>query len=204
MLSVPYSVVVSTYGGVCLWEVSSSGGSTVFYLSLPLSIFPLPHLFASRLVTNSLLWVWWRALQTIPSTWLNCLLARRLCCLLYQAPSHQAAQRFVVALSEHCSDQHDMEQLQLLSVVDLGGGGGGSMGSVEPPFLPQIHPESPGNGVSDLPDFKIFWGSMPPDPTSLSCLRCPQFQTPLHEIPDPPQLLSRGWSRGLGGGGLTL
>ena len=30
------------------------------------------------------------------------------------------------------------------------------MGSVKPPFLPQIHNESPGNGISDVPDFKIF------------------------------------------------
>ena len=39
-------------------------------------------------------------------------------------------------------------------MADLGGGGGEcSMGSVEPPFWPQIHPESPGNSVSDIPDF---------------------------------------------------
>ena len=30
------------------------------------------------------------------------------------------------------------------------------MGSVEPPFLPQIQPESPEKSVSDIPDFKIF------------------------------------------------
>ena len=48
-----------------------------------------------------------------------------------------------------------------------GGSRGDSMGSVEPPFLPQIHPESPENGMSEYPDFKIFWGSMPPDPSSL-------------------------------------
>ena len=38
-------------------------------------------------------------------------------------------------------------------------GGGVNGGSI----LQQIHPESPGNGVSDVPDFKIFQGSMPPD-----------------------------------------
>ena len=40
--------------------------------------------------------------------------------------------------------------------MDLGGfdGFGGT------PFLPQIHPESPGNGISNIPDLKIFWGSM--------------------------------------------
>ena len=50
--------------------------------------------------------------------------------------------------------------LQLVPVADLrGGGGGGSMGSVEAPFVPQIHPEKPENGVSDIPGFKIFRGS---------------------------------------------
>ena len=43
-----------------------------------------------------------------------------------------------------------------ISVVSYGRSRGGSMGSVETPFLSQIHPESPGNGVSDVPDLKIF------------------------------------------------
>ena len=30
---------------------------------------------------------------------------------------------------------------------------------VKPPFLPQIHPESPGSSVSDIPDFEIFRGN---------------------------------------------
>ena len=42
------------------------------------------------------------------------------------------------------------------------------MGSVEPLFVPQILPESPGNGVSDVPDFKIFPSALttsnPPSP----------------------------------------
>ena len=53
-----------------------------------------------------------------------------------------------------------------------GGGGGGSMGSVEPTFLPQIHPESLGNGVSDVSDFKLFLGEHAPGP-----LRRPQIWT---------------------------
>ena len=53
------------------------------------------------------------------------------------------------------------------------------MGLVEPPFVPRIHPESLGNGVSDIPDFEMFWGSMPPDHPSLS--------SPLHKILDLPQ-----------------
>ena len=43
------------------------------------------------------------------------------------------------------------------------------MGSVEPPFLPQIHPESPGNGVSDILDFK---------PPSMSHLQHSHIRTP--------------------------
>ena len=35
------------------------------------------------------------------------------------------------------------------------------MGSVEPSFLPQVQPESPGNGISDVPDFEIFRGNTP-------------------------------------------
>ena len=66
------------------------------------------------------------------------------------------------------------------------------MGSVKPPFLPQIHPESPGNGISDVPDFKIFWGSMPPDPPSLSRLRLSHILSPLHKILDPSQLTEVG------------
>ena len=66
------------------------------------------------------------------------------------------------------------------------GGGGGAMGSVEPPFFPQIHRKSPGNGVSDVPDFKTFRESMPRGPPSLSCLRRSRIQPPLNKILDPP------------------
>ena len=71
------------------------------------------------------------------------------------------------------------------SVVDQGG----SMGLVEPPFLPQIHPECPWNGVSDVPNFKILEGACPADHPSLSHLRRSQIRTPLHKIPHLPQLL---------------
>ena len=57
------------------------------------------------------------------------------------------------------------------------------MGLVEPPFLPQIHPESPGNGVSDVPDFKILWGSMPPGPPGFSRLWLSQIRTPHSQDP---------------------
>ena len=49
--------------------------------------------------------------------------------------------------------RHHFCELDSICVV-YGGSKGGSMGLVEPPFLPQVHPESPGNGVSDVPDFK--------------------------------------------------
>ena len=71
-------------------------------------------------------------------------------------------------------------------MADLGGGGG-SMGSVEPPFLTQSDPESPGNGVSDVPDFKIFSGEHASGPPSLSDHRRSQIRTLLGKILDPPQ-----------------
>ena len=43
-----------------------------------------------------------------------------------------------------------------LSVAHLGQGGGVQWVRLNAPFLPQIHPESPGNGISDVPDFTIF------------------------------------------------
>ena len=61
-----------------------------------------------------------------------------------------------------------------------GGGGGGFDGFGQTPFLPQIHPESPGNGVSNVPDFKFFHGSMPPNPPSS------QIWSPLDTILDLP------------------
>ena len=67
-----------------------------------------------------------------------------------------------------------------LAVADLRG----SMGLVKLSFLPQIDPESPRNGISDV---KIFRGSIAPDPPSLLCLRRSQIRTPLHKIRDLPQ-----------------
>ena len=52
---------------------------------------------------------------------------------------------------------------------------GGSMGLVEPPFLPQIHPESLGNGVSD--------GRTP----SFTHLQRSQIRTLVRLTLDPPQ-----------------
>ena len=47
----------------------------------------------------------------------------------------------------------------------------------------QYYPENPGNCISGIPDFKIFfWGSMPPDPPRwliplTSQLQCPRATT---------------------------
>ena len=51
--------------------------------------------------------------------------------------------------------------------MGVGGVWGKLMGLIEAFFLPQIYPEIPGNGGSDVPDFKSLWASMPP---GLSCL----------------------------------
>ena len=34
-------------------------------------------------------------------------------------------------------------------------------------FCTRFGAQNAGNGISELPDFKIFWGSMPPDPPRL-------------------------------------
>ena len=51
------------------------------------------------------------------------------------------------------------------------------MGLVELLFSPQMRPESPGNGISDVPDFKIFPGEHAPRLPSFSCLRRSQIRT---------------------------
>ena len=71
------------------------------------------------------------------------------------------------------------------TVADLGGVDGFGW----TPLSASSHPESPGNGVSDAPDFNIFQGSMPPDPPSLLCHWHSQIQTPLHKILDLHQYL---------------
>ena len=35
-------------------------------------------------------------------------------------------------------------------------------------FCTQFGAQNAGNGISELPDFKIFWGRMPPDPHRLT------------------------------------
>ena len=57
------------------------------------------------------------------------------------------------------------------------------MGSIKPLFLPQIHPESPGNGVSDIPDLKRFPGEHAPAPPSLLHLWRSQFWSPSSQNP---------------------
>ena len=42
-----------------------------------------------------------------------------------------------------------------------GVGGGGGWLEVGIDLFPQIHPESPGNGVSDVPDLKLSGGTCP-------------------------------------------
>ena len=50
------------------------------------------------------------------------------------------------------------------------------MGSVEPLFLPQIDHESLGNGVSDVPDFKIFWGACTRTPLACRASSAHKFE----------------------------
>ena len=40
-------------------------------------------------------------------------------------------------------------------------------------FCTQFGAQNAGNGISELPDFKILWGSMPPDPPRLRGLAAP-------------------------------
>ena len=80
------------------------------------------------------------------------------------------------ASAQDCTRRHALSMLWYAQSVerwnaseiclfDYGGSRRSSMrSSVEPPFLPRIHPESPGNYVSDVPDFKIFPGEHVPGP----------------------------------------
>ena len=40
-------------------------------------------------------------------------------------------------------------------------------------FCTQFGVQNAGNGISELPDFNVFWGSMPPDPPRLRGLATP-------------------------------
>ena len=50
----------------------------------------------------------------------------------------------------------------------------------------QFGAQNSGNGISEPPDFKIFWGSMPPDPPRLRGLAAPWLYSRLffpHQLP---------------------
>ena len=98
------------------------------------------------------------------------------------------------------------------------GSRGGSMGSVKPPFsrkscetkfhsflfascslgLPSIHPESPGSGVSDIPDFKMFQGSTCPwTPLACRAFGTHKFKSPFAKSwirPRLDELMNENWT----------
>ena len=65
------------------------------------------------------------------------------------------------------------------------GGGGGFDGFGRTPFFAINSPWKPGRCVSDVPDFEIFRGSMPPDPLACRAFGAHKFEP----------LLTKSWIR---------
>ena len=79
------------------------------------------------------------------------------------------------------SGLHDTDTIRRILVLKNGGAGelvGGGGGGSNPPIQAKNEKWKNESSISELQDFKILWGEIPPDPTKGWCLRrSTQFKT---------------------------